>query len=53
MWFATTNLVGEACICEPEKILAIEWHALDDLPTPLFTGVQNALDKGLLERECL
>lgn len=48
LWFYVADVVGEPQICEPEKILALEWHRLDDLPSPLFTGFECALDKGIL-----
>ena len=36
-------LVGEAANCEPDKTVAVEWFALDDLPVNLTMTARNAI----------
>lgn len=42
--FTAEIISGEPTIKEPERIEAIGWYSLDELPSPLFEPVQAVLD---------
>jgi 8-oxo-dGTP diphosphatase len=42
--FVADLVSGEPRICEPDRIEALEWFAVEELPEPLFEPVRIALD---------
>lgn len=44
MSFVADLISGEPMICKPERIEAVEWFALEELPEGLFEPVRVVLD---------
>lgn len=49
IWYEAVSWQGTPEIQEPDKVMDMDWFALNNLPSPLFGHIQIALQQGIIK----